>query len=76
MRKSLFSNVSKSLIDCFMQACGKTGQNLAGREVFVDLARERVWENDFKSPRGGGARLLLYLYIYYLLTKSKLIQRK
>ncbi|MCO5556261.1 hypothetical protein L7F22_009807 [Adiantum nelumboides] len=42
------------------KACEKSGEMLEGRDVFVELARERLFspgsegKRDFNSPRGGG----------------------
>ena len=46
----------RAYFDFFMQACKKSGQVLAGRETFIDLAKERAYDSEFKSPRVGGAR--------------------
>lgn len=42
------------------KACEKSGESFAGREIFVDIAQERVFspssggKQDWKSPQGGG----------------------
>lgn len=50
-----FGHVEFTSEEAARKACKKSGQNLAGRDVYIDLAKERGENNDFKSPRGGGA---------------------
>ncbi|KAI5062061.1 hypothetical protein GOP47_0022600 [Adiantum capillus-veneris] len=55
-----FGHVDFSSTEAAKKACKKSGEVLEGRDVFVELAKERLFSpgsegrGDFKSPRGGG----------------------
>ncbi|MCO5573989.1 hypothetical protein L7F22_027767 [Adiantum nelumboides] len=55
-----FGHVDFISAEAAKKACEKSGEMLEGRDVFVELARERLFspgsegKRDFNSPRGGG----------------------